>query len=232
MKKITALLFFILILACPALAQEADLPAQETGLPAEEAVNLLKAGNAHFVKGEMTNYPVVNLREQTMRKQQPFAVILTCSDSRVIPETIFDRSLGDLFVVRVPGNVMNYAVAGGLEYGVKHLHAPLLVVLGHTKCGAVSAIVDKSELEGNLPALTAPIVPAVQRVRNSMPPNPDPDELLLESVKENARQAADDLYIFSPAIQKLVLDGKLTVKPAVYDISTGEVLWLDPRVSQ
>ncbi len=225
MKKISALLFFILIFACPAMAQEG-------GIPAEKALGLLKEGNARFVKGEMTRYPVLDLRKETAKGQRPFAVILTCSDSRVIPETIFDRSIGDLFVVRVPGNTLSYAVAGALEYGAEHLHAQLLVVLGHTKCGAVSAVLGNSELEGNLPALVAPIAPAVKRVRGSMPPNPDPDELLLESIKENARQAADDAYIFSPLLRKLAGEGKLTVQSAVYDIYTGEITWLDPHVSQ
>lgn len=225
MKKISALLFFILILACPAMAQE-------VGITAEQALVLLKDGNARFVKGEMTGYPVVDLRKETVKTQHPFAVILTCSDSRVIPESIFDRSIGDLFVVRVPGNVMNYAVAGALEYGAEHLNAPILVVLGHTNCGAVSAVVNNSELEGNIPALVAPIAPAVQRVRGSLPPDPDPDELLLESIKENARQAADDARIFSPLLGKLVQEGKLTVQSAVYDIYTGEITWLDPRLSQ
>jgi len=145
------------------------------------------------------------------------AVILGCADSRVPPEVIFDQGLGDLFVVRVAGNVVDDIVLGSIEYAAAHLHTPLIVVLGHFRCGAVGATVAGGELEGHLPGLAAAIQPAVDRVKGL------PGDLVDHAVRANARMVADQLESSAPVLAELVEAGRLKIVATCYDLDTGAV---------
>jgi carbonic anhydrase len=157
--------------------------------------------------------------------QHPLAAILACSDSRVPVELICDQGLGDLFVVRVAGNVAAADELGSLEYAVDHLNIPLLVVLGHSQCGAVSAVLDNAKASGNLAGLLAPIKPAVTRAREENP-GASAEVLLDAAIKDNVWQALEDILQKSPVIRAAVKGGKVKLVGAVYELDTGKVQWL------
>jgi carbonic anhydrase len=126
------------------------------------------SGNERYVSSKQTHpHQTPEYRADLTRGQHPFAVILGCSDSRVSPEVIFDQGLGDIFVVRVAGNIVNDIVLASIEYAVAHLHTPLVMVLGHSECGAVGATVVGGDLEGHLPSLAKAIQPAVDKVEDA-----------------------------------------------------------------
>src|SRR5262245_24451061 len=144
----TSCRLFVLVLF---LGWAAALPAQAPADPAAAALAKLKEGNGRFVGGKaMTKGIDVKERAELVKGQQPFAIVLTCADSRVAPELVFDQGLGQLFVLRVAGNVCDPNILGSIEYGVEHLKSPLIVVMGHEKCGAVAAAIGGGELHGNL----------------------------------------------------------------------------------
>jgi carbonic anhydrase len=142
--------------------------------------------------------------------QHPFATVLTCSDSRVPPEVLFDQGIGDVFVVRVAGNVASTDEIGSIEYGADHLGTPLVVVLAHTKCGAVTAVVKDEHLTPNIAKLVAPIVPAVKGVKARFSTS-DTDEIISKSIEANMWQAIADMFAKSPVIKKLAAEGKIKV---------------------
>lgn len=187
-----------------------------------EALAQLMAGNDRFVTGQ-AKHP----RQNTLRRaelsdgQQPFAVILGCSDSRVPPELLFDQGLGDLFVIRVAGNVVDEVGLGSIEYAAAHLHTPLVMVLGHAQCGAVSATVADGELEGHLPHLAKAIQPAVDRARTRE------GNLIDNAIRENALMVADQLRSAGPVLTELVKAEKLKVVAAYYDLDSGMVSLLE-----
>ena len=148
--------------------------------------------------------------------------MLACSDSRVPVERIFDRGIGDMFVVRVAGNVCGADEVASLEYGVDHLGTPLLVVLGHTKCGAVMAALSKGEAHGNIPALLDKIAPAIAAARKKNPGLADKD-LMRAAIIANVWQSIADMYKSSAILREKTRDGKLTVVGAIYDISNGKI---------
>ncbi|MCC6425850.1 MAG: carbonic anhydrase [Phycisphaerales bacterium] len=204
-------------------------PAAETGddPTADRALELLKEGNQRWANGE-TKDPNSDSarRELTADKgQKPFVTILTCADSRIPVERVFDRGVGELFTIRVAGNVAATAEVGTIEYAVEHLHTPLLVVMGHTKCGAVAAAASGARLHGAVGELVAGIAPAIDRVRRA---NPGADEAGIASagVKENVWQSIFDLYKASEQVRGDARDGKVRVIGAIYDIATGKVEWL------
>ena len=137
--------------------------------PGQEALTKLIDGNKRFVSGELVKKDIGESRRQELIKgQQLFAMVLSCSDSRVSPEIIFDQGLGDIFVVRVAGNVVEPTSLGSIEYGVEHLHTPLLVILGHESCGAVTAALEtEGKPEGNIGAILKKIMPAVRTARKA-----------------------------------------------------------------
>lgn len=184
---------------------------------------LLK-GNERFVE-EIAVHPHQDIETRTKTAnegQKPLVSILSCSDSRVPLEEIFDVGVGDIFAVRVAGNVANQSEIGSLEYGVEHLGTPLLIVIGHTKCGAVTAVVKNSELHGNILSLTKNIEPAVKSVREQYK-NITDDDLIMKSIKANIWQSIEDILKSSSIIRTLVKSGKLKVIGALYDIETGKV---------
>ena len=195
---------------------------------ADEAIRLLIAGNERFVAGkpERPNSSLDRVHSTAKNGQAPFATILSCADSRVPVETVFDRGVGDLFVVRVAGNVADPGTLGSIEYAAEHLGTPVVVVLGHTQCGAVNAAMTGTELHGNLPSLIDAIRPAVRTARHEHPDSTS-EELLAASIAQNVRQQIDAAVIKSPQLRHMVEHGKLKIVGAVYKIETGRVEWLD-----
>jgi carbonic anhydrase len=149
--------------------------------------------------------------------QHPFAVILGCADSRVPPEVIFDQGLGDLFVIRVAGNVLDDMILGSMEYAGLHLNTPLIMVLGHSHCGAVEATVQGGQPEGHISSLTSVIQPAVDLAKEQ------PGNLLDNAVKANAKMVAEELKTAGVHFTELVNEGRLIIVPAYYDLETGIV---------
>lgn len=191
--------------------------------PNQVLAKLLK-GNERFVDG----FSVFPHHDQATRTktategQKPIVSILGCSDSRVPLEEIFDMGIGDLFVIRVAGNIADPSEIGSIEYGVGHLGTPLIMVLGHTKCGAVTAVVNGDKIGGNILSLIDNILPAVQSAKTNFK-NSSSDEILYQAIKANIWQSIEDILTRSSEIRKLVKEGKVKVVGAIYDIESGKV---------
>lgn len=185
----------------------------------DQALTLLKEGNKRHAECHLARHDSLPKRRATLAKgQHPFAVILGCSDSRTAPELIFDQDLGSLFVCRVAGNVTDPVVLGSIEYAVEHLGSPLIVVLGHTKCGAVAAALGGGHPEGNIGALIHHVHPG-----SGLPS--DPDAKSNAGVANNALYQMKTLTSQSPLISKLVKEGKVGVAAGVFSLETGKVTW-------
>lgn len=184
----------------------------------DQALEKLMAGNQRYVSARQIHPHQTGERRAALSSgQNPFAIILGCADSRIPPEIIFDQGLGDLFVIRVAGNIVDDVVLGSIEYAAAHLHTPLLVVLGHSKCGAVGATAGGGELEGHLPSLAQAIQPAIDRIKNQ------PGDLVDNAVRSNARMVSAQLQSSQPVLAKLVETGQLKVVAAYYDLDSGVV---------
>ncbi len=208
-----------------------DSHAQETKAednPAiKTALEKLEAGNLRFMNGRSV-HPRLDegVRYNTKTNgQKPFATIMACSDSRVPVEILFDQGIGDLFVIKIAGNVSDVDEIGSIEYGIAHLGTPVMVVMGHTSCGAVTAVTMKDHVHGNIPALVDNIVPAVKKAEAKYNHFKGKD-LVPYAIEENVWQSISDLFHFSKDARELVTSGKLAVVGAVYDIETGKVRWL------
>jgi carbonic anhydrase len=197
------------------------VPAQEK-LPSGEAVlSELKAGNDHHVAKRYQHPHQTAARQRELAAtQSPHAIILSCADSRVAPEIILDQGLGDLFDVRVAGNVAADPELASIEYAAVHLHTPLLVILGHQKCGAVTAAAAGGEAEGHLPTLIALIRPAVDRAKTQ------PGDLIDNAVRINVENVVRQVRGSTEVLAPLVKSGALMVVGAVYSLDTGKVTWL------
>jgi carbonic anhydrase len=197
----------------------ADAPS----LTAEQAWQRLKDGNERFAAGQSENKDLgAGRRQELTAGQRPFAAVLSCSDSRLPPEIIFNQGLGDIFVVRVAGNVSEPFMLGSLDYAVEHLHVPLIVVLGHEKCGAVAAALGKDKPEGNLGRLIGEI-----HVGKHLPANKD--KALALAVENNVRQQAKLLVERSDIIRAHVEQHKVRIVVGVYSLATGKVQWLETK---
>jgi len=195
----------------------------------DEAVALLKEGNERFLRKQLEHpgLKAARMKDFAAVGQKPFAAVLGCSDSRVPVVEIFDSSIGDIFVIRVAGNVaMDPVVIGSAEYAAGTLEAPVLVILGHTGCGAVKAAISGASLEGGMRDIQKKIEPAVSTVKAEHPGLED-SALTTAVVKANVLQAEKDLLAASPTIARLVADGKIRIVAAVYDLETGVVEWLE-----
>jgi carbonic anhydrase len=224
----TIILIVAAALASPTLAASAN-----PGISADEAMRVLKAGNARYVEGKL-QHPHQDRARRALtaaQGQHPLAAVLTCSDSRAPAEIIFDQGIGDLFVVRVAGNVAATDEIGSIEYAVDVRAVPLVVVLGHTQCGAVGAVLDGTKLPPNVAKLVAPIKPAVDKAREDNP-DADKDVLLKAAITDNVWQAMDDMLRQSPIIREKVKDGRVQVVGALYDLDSGQVQWLGPHPDQ
>ncbi|MCS7179103.1 MAG: carbonic anhydrase [Anaerolineae bacterium] len=193
---------------------------------AESSLQTLKEGNRRYVAGRPQHpHQDAARRKETLSHQRPFAVILGCADSRVPPEILFDQGVGDLFVVRTAGHVVDRAVLGSIEYAVEHLNVSLVVVLGHTRCGAVTAAVQSASARcashpGSIGHLVEAILPAVQQAAGLAG---DP---VAHAIDAHIRHTVETLAAV-PALAERIRSGALRIVGARYDLETGKVAWLD-----
>jgi len=207
----------LLFLASTALASTQAAKTRS----ADAVLAELKAGNERHMKGQYKHPDETIARRQELAKgQSPHAVVLTCADSRVPPEIVFDEGLGDLFVIRVAGNVAPDAEIASIEYAVEHLHTPLVVVMGHQSCGAVGAAIAGGEAPGHLPTLIDAIKPAVEEARKQK------GDLSDNAVRINVERVVAQLRASQPVLAHEVADGSLRIVGAVYALDTGRVAWL------
>jgi len=196
----------------------------------EQGLDLLLKGNAKFIKGDLEllkKYSSQAERKEVALGQKPFAIVLTCSDSRLPPEIIFDKGLGEIFVVRVAGNVVAPHELGSIEYALEHLGANLIVVLGHERCGAVSATYGAypAHVEGNIGSLTESIYPAVDKIVAGTKAAGTVAQAaqVEECIVENIKQVSTSLEANSVIIKELVEKGETKIVRAKYDLDDGKV---------
>jgi carbonic anhydrase len=198
----------------PAGTASAATPVQSTASP-DSALRRLADGNARFVARTMTSFneDLSILRAGTAEKQEPFAAVLSCADSRVPVEIVFDQSIGHLFVCRVAGNIATPSVIGSLEYGAAELGTAVIMVLGHANCGAVTATMQNKAVPGQISGLFPYIRPGVDQAGGSLD----------AAIRANARYQAALLQHASPLLAGLVKNKKLRIVAAHYDLATGRV---------
>lgn len=181
----------------------------------------LVAGNKRFMAGQCSTREVVKTRDTLAQGQSPKVIVLGCADSRLSPELIFDKNLGELFVIRSAGNIADKIGLGSMEYAVEHLGATVIVVLGHEKCGAVAAAAEGGKMPTeNLKAIVKQIEPALKEHRKA---GLEGALLAAKGVESNAKLSAEDVLKHSPIIKKMVAEGKVKIVTAVYHLGSGEV---------
>jgi len=201
--------------------------AQRPRYTADQALARLKEGNARFVRGE-ARFPTVQkeVLAELAKGQQPYATVLGCSDSRVPPELVFDAGFGELFIVRVAGNVLGPSIVGTLQYAGAHLHTPLFVVMGHEGCGAVQAAIASkfhgAKQKSRIEVLLENILPALDDLDPTLPP----EELVSAAVEANVRWTINKL-LESPEGRARAAEGVIKLVGAVYELTTGRVRFLD-----
>jgi carbonic anhydrase len=200
-------------------SDQATATATATQTPLQQLI----AGNERYAAGQPIHpRQDVARREDVANGQNPIAVIVGCSDSRVPPEIVFDQGLGDLFVVRTAGNVVDDQATGSIEYAVEHLHVHLIIVLGHENCGAVAAAVSGGTMDGHIGSITDAIQPAVEQAR------PWPGNLLDNAINANVLRVVYQLKHSEPILEHEVETGNLTVLGARYNLAPGTLEWLTP----
>lgn len=214
MKKI--ILILTLIFCCGNV-----LANESASVPANSALQRLRQGNDRFVKMQMVHPDVsIDRRNQLVNGQHPFAVVLSCADSRVTPEFLFDQGLGDIFVIRNAGNIFDEHVMGSVEYAVEHLGVNLVVVLGHGSCGAVAATMGNAKGSKYIKSIEKSIKPAISEAKKENCLNPEC------VTKDNACLVAQDLLKSSKVLQELAETRGLQVIPAYYHLDSGMVEFL------
>lgn len=207
-------------LAAPALAQTP--PSAPNAISPDQALKRLMDGNARYVANAVDNKDFSAGRAARAQSQHPFAGLVSCADSRVAPELAFDQGPGELFVVRVAGNFVNTDGLASLEFGVAVLGMPLIMVLGHTNCGAIAATIDvmkkNTQLPGHLPDLVKAIKPAIDLAEKAKAANP-----LDEAIKQNVRYNVQRLLEAKPIIAEAASAGKVKIVGGVYELATGKV---------
>jgi carbonic anhydrase len=219
-----ALALAILSSSCTApVVSGNNVPKASDSVDADRALKLLMEGNERFVAGHRLSRDEPGRRAELAKSQHPIAVIVSCSDSRVPPEIVFDQTLGDLFDVRTAGQVVGDLELGSIEYAAEHLHTPLIVVLGHQRCGAVTAAVsaaaspDPGDGEGHIAAIVKAISPAVAHSRSL------PGDAVENAMRANVRETVRHLRSSDPILSHLVHDGKLKIVGGRYDLDSGKV---------
>jgi carbonic anhydrase len=225
------LLFLLLIFVLSWSAQ--ITAATKSDVTPDAALKMLQEGNGRFIcAGPRRLNQNAKRRVETAEKgQKPFAAVLACADSRVPVEVLFDRGIGDIFVVRDAGNIATNTDIGSIEYAVDHLGTSLVVVLGHSKCGAVTAAVEGGEAPPNIKAIVDFIAPAVATAKN-VAPDKSGEALVPAAITANVWQAISDIYKNSPMIRGKVKDGRVKLVGANYDIKSGKVNWMGPHPQQ
>lgn len=195
--------------------------ATKKRLTGREALEVLLEGNRRFVSGQL-EHPnhCEESRKNLVAGQEPIAAVLACADSRVPPVDVFDQGLGDLFILRVAGNIINDHILGSIEYAVSHLHTPLVMVMGHSSCGAVNAVAAGTKLQGHIASLTPSIDAALKHAKGL------DGNWCDNASKELALTTAKKIAESEPIIADLVKEGKVLVVATYYNIATGEVIKL------
>lgn len=205
------------------MKQESGSEPSARSTSAEKIWANLMEGNHRFQAGKPAVRELVARRAELAAGQHPQVIVLACSDSRVCPSLIFDKNLGDLFVIRTAGNLADPVALGSIEFAAEYLQSKLLVVLGHENCGAVAAAASGAEVpSANLESIVARVRPAVESVKGRA----EGDDLLRLAEQANVRHSASDLLHNSPLLRQKVEEGKLTVIKALYMLSTGQVILL------
>ncbi|WP_319587756.1 carbonic anhydrase [uncultured Desulfobulbus sp.] len=224
-KRLSVIVAFFILSVGGAIAS--------TGAPSisyQEALAKLKAGNVRFISGaHLHTGDSMEVVKMLATGQKPYAIILTCSDSRLPPELLFDTGIGELFVIRVAGNVTDPIILGSIEYAAEHLGTPLVVILGHEKCGAVKATVDlQGKGEGNIGAIVQAIQPALIKTKDAGKISEKDNAQFVEAVVDtNIALVKATLINKSGVLKHLVDSDKLLIVAAKYHIDHGEVVMLD-----
>ncbi|MCP4155181.1 MAG: carbonic anhydrase [bacterium] len=236
MKRLFFIVFLLLV------SWSLVLSAGESGVKKpspKKVIKMLKEGNKRFYEGKSIHpHIAIERLKQAGEENQgdhAYATVITCSDSRVPVELIFDAGVMDTFVIRVAGNVCDVDECGSIEYGLAHVHTPVLVVLGHTQCGAVTAVTHAVHgkghaLERNIPPLVDNIEPSVKNAIKKYPKIKG-DAIIPYAIEENVYQGIYDLFMQSPATRNLVKADKVIVAGAIYDVGTGKIKWLSLKKS-
>ncbi len=197
----------------------------------DAALMLLKEGNDRYVLGKV-QHPNLDAERRTATAtggQEPFATVLACSDSREPVELLFDRGIGDLFIVRVAGNIAGESELASLEYGVGHLNTPVLLVLGHSRCGAVTAVTKGAELHGHLHVLAEHIAPAARKAQAEATTS---DDLIPRAIQANVWNTLERILRESSDIREKAAQGSVHLLGGVYDLDSGRVTWLGAHPAQ
>jgi len=212
------LILAVVFLSAASLCFTQTHPADTSSVDADQIWADLEAGNQRFVGGQSSQHDYVAQRQALAKTQAPKVAVLGCADSRLSPELLFDKGLGDLFVVRNAGNSPDPIAIGSLEYAVEHLGSKVIVVLGHQSCGAVSAACSGEKMPtANLEAVVAPIAAACSAHKGD----------LTAAIKDHVHQSAQELVSHSPVLKHEVEEGKIKVIEAYYELDTGKVIRLN-----
>ncbi|MBX2974677.1 MAG: carbonic anhydrase [Ignavibacteriaceae bacterium] len=213
MKSLKLFLMLLISLSTAIFAGD-----DKSNVTAEEAINKLKLGNERFVN-QKTIKPHQSIDDvmRVAKGQHPFAIIVSCSDSRVPPEILFDQGFGDIFVIRTAGQVIDSIEIGSIEYAVEHLHSPLVVVLGHSKCGAVTAANSDGEVDGHLHKIVKDIRSNISSQTGGKANSLD------EAINANVNALVKTLLNSEPIIKEHHEKGKVKIVPAIYDLDSGKV---------
>ena len=199
----------------------------QAALTPKQALGLLKAGNERFVEGRLLNRDFREQARVTSQGQFPYAVILSCQDSRTSSEILFDLNTGDAFSIRIAGNIINEDVLGGMEFGVKLAGAKLIAVIGHNECGAIKGAVDNAQL-GNLTTLLSKIRPAIEAIPQDVQPRNSKNKTFVEMVaKENVLLAMRQIRERSPVLREMIDSGQIRVVGGMFDLATGKVTFYE-----
>lgn len=224
--KFLSIAMLLGMLSSPLLAQEARTADEVLSSLQNNVMKTLMEGNQRYLEQKMRTCSEKNtkvIREQLAKGQKPYAIILSCSDSRVPPELIFDQGPGDIFVVRVAGNTVDPIILGSIEYAAEHLGSPLIMVLGHERCGAVTATVKShGEVEGNIGSIVDAIMPAVEEAKKKAT-GLNEAQLVESAIDENVHLVAQNLFSRSPIIRHLAQANKIKIVEAKFDLDDGKV---------
>jgi carbonic anhydrase len=211
----------LIVAASFAASPQTHAPAPPAAPTADATLAALKEGNErHVLKHYVHPNQTAARQKALVAGQQPPAAILSCADSRVPPEIVFDQGLGDMFTVRVAGNVADDTETASLEYAAEHVHCPVIVVLGHQHCGALTAAVEGGEAHGHLPVLMRDLKPAVDAAAKL------PGDRVENAIRLNVEQVVRQLRESRPVLGELVAAGRLKIVGGVYSLETGKVAWL------
>jgi len=208
---------------CILCAAHSSRASETPGVPPDQALHRLEQGNARFVSGHLVSTSpagIAAVRMKVAQGQTPFAIIVGCADSRVGPEVVFDQKVGDIFVVRTAGEVVDPFELGSIEYAVAHLGPQLIVVLGHERCGAVAAAVAGAKEPGHIATVLKAIQPAVRATKGQ------PGDAVHNAVIAQAEDVCAQLQAAGPILKQAVEAGKLRIVAAVYDLDSGKVTLL------